>query len=423
MNLPAAPALRRRKLAVVLAGIAVLCASGPAALQDPPTRETLEKWIEHARAGSPAVRPQAAQRLVRAGAPAAELLLERASAEGGGIAELGPDLVEVLGAFGSPALRARQLEALAEPDFPWRPAAARGYAAQVTPEERDRLPALLGDPLAAVRAAALDAVRALEARDQGPAVAALLEDPDDRVRRLAACLLSDWGDRSKLAWLRADLSRSDTFFDRPTGTTARYDAWRLLRPRLADPPPFDPGLDPAAPEALAQCDRLAESLPETLAVELPPVARPAGALPECPLGLELRSCRRGELVLRWSSDDELFVGLGNPARLALPEGSSARLLERARKAFASLGEQRFFGAPGCDLEDYLWQDPAADAGRAQVFRISKGPAAVAGLRPAPLGELAAEIVASLPEDARDDPRTKDLKRRVRETLAALGGEL
>ncbi|MBL8900936.1 MAG: HEAT repeat domain-containing protein [Planctomycetes bacterium] len=425
MKLPLAARAALAWLACLGAVLALLPAA-LAAPQDPPSSEQIDQWIEHARGGKPAVRPQAAQRLVRAGAPAAARLLALAGSTSKECAALGPDLIESFGAFESEPLRAKLLEALRDPDFPWRPAAARGLAAKPKPAERALVLALLEDPLAAVRAAAIDALRALGEKEARDVLASRLADEDDRVRRRAAALLSDWGDRTSLAWLLEDLARSDSFFDRATGQMARYEAWTFLKTRLEGTSrsiAFQPQWAPSEVQAVDARGALAQALFSTAkSPSIPPLARAAQPAIDEVLGLELRSCRKGEFFLRWNSRDELWVGLGNAARLPLAPGTSEKLLAAADAAFRKLGAERFFGEPGCDLEDYLWRP--AGSPRAEVFRLSKGPQAVQGLRPAALQELARLLVASLPtETDASDPRTVELARRVREALIALGGEL
>ncbi|MBK9383693.1 MAG: HEAT repeat domain-containing protein [Planctomycetes bacterium] len=402
-----------------------------AAPQEPPraqqpTSEQIDQWIEHARGGRPAVRPQAAQRLVRAGEPAAARLLALSGSTSLECAALGPDLIEAFGSFESPPLRAKLLLALRDPDFPWRPAAARGLAGKPKTAERALVLELLSDPLAAVRAAAIDALRALDAQDARELLAARLADEDDRVRRRAAALLCDWGDRTALAWLLEDLARGDAFFDRTTGQMARYEAWTFLKQRLEGTSrslAFQPQWPPSDAQAVEARGALAQALfSAAKSPAIPQLARAAQPAIDEVLGLELRSCRKGEFFLRWNARDELWVGLGNAARLPLAPGTSEKLFAAADAAFRKLGAERFFGEPGCDLEDYLWRPPGA--ARAEVFRLSKGPQAVPGLRPAALQELARLLVASLPaETDASDPRTTELARRVREALIALGGEL
>src|SRR5690606_34290310 len=131
------------------------------------------------------------------------------------------------------------------------------------------------------------------------------------------------------------------------------DAARLLEQRLGGELGVNPGTDPtdeAAQAALAKLEARVRELSGDDARELPDVARAADLEGEALLGIEVRSCRQGEHFLRWTADDELWVGAGNPTRIALPEGTTARLVEAAAALAPELGPRGAFGEPGCDLE-------------------------------------------------------------------------
>ena len=369
--------------------------------------DELERLLRDAREGAPVVRPQAAQRLVALGQPAAERLLAECGEGPRDLALLGADLVGVLGRFENAELRDRLWAAVADVDFPWRPAAVKGLAETARDEEAARYGELLADPLAAVRVAALGAFEALELRGRKAAVEARLTDGDDRVRRAAAALLDDWGEPWALAWLVEELKREDRYFESPTGRTARYEAIRLIAARLGERFGYRPGQPPseeanraALAEIEARCrERAGGELPE-----LPAVARAAPATEGDVIGLELRSCRRGEFYLRWNRDDTLLVGKGNAVRVSLPEGTVAGLLAAAREQLGELGDERSWGAGGCDAEVFRWV-PEGES-RARVYRVSKGPQAVEGLRPAELGRLAEGLLATVPEGVEDGLRER-----------------
>ncbi len=408
-----------------------LLAGAASAIQDQPApaqRDQLTQLLHDAREGPPVVRPQAAQRLIALGEPARERLVAESETLRE-LAALGPDVVEVLGAFDDERLRGRLWSALGDADFPWRPAAARslaGSAAGADEAEIERFVALLADPLSYVRVAALDGLAALDARGRKSLVRARLADPDDSVRRRAALLLDAWGEHDALAWLVEELRRDDTFFDSRLGRAARGEAIRALEERLGGRFGYEARLEPDDPANVAAIGQIVErcrALWGAVDPVLPPVARAAPsetAEAEAVLGLELRSCRRGELFLRWQRDDVLLVGTGNAARVELPEGTVARLVEAAKPLLAKLGDARTWGEPGCDVELLYWRpEPGA---RASVLRVSKGPDAVDGLRPDALGELVRALVATLPSGG-EDPRVDDLAARTEDVLGALGGPL
>jgi hypothetical protein len=405
----------------VVLTLAVLGSRAPVLAQDsPPSKAEIAKLIATAREGSPPVRPQAAERLLAMGEPAAAELRELAGTTSAELAHLGSDLVEVLARFGDPALRAREWDALGAPDFPWRPAAARSLAAQPAAAELERFVALLADPLPLVRVAALTGLEHLDARTKIEAVRARLADDNDRVRREAARLLDLWGEHAALGLLVEELRRDDAFFRNPTGRLARADAARLLAQRLGDLGGYRPEKDPSDPEnraaidaLLARCRELAGgTLPE-----LPSVARATSHGEGDLFGLEIRSCRRGELFLRWNASDHLLVGTGNPVTVDLPPGTVAGLREPISALLAELGETRVFGIPGCDVEQFHWQ-PEADA-KDRTIVVSKGPEPIEGVRPQPLRKLYALLVASIPEQA----SLPNLRERVVEALTVVGGPL
>lgn len=391
----------------------------------------LEAMLDKAIRGSAVIRPQAAARLVPMGAPAAERILALCAGGPPEIAKLGASLVEVFGAFQDPRLRALLWACLDDRDFPWRPAAARSLALNPLADDRDRetsaFRALLTDPIAPVRMAAAQAFEALHptpTEAMRAELRALLGDPSDYVRRAAAVTLVGWGEPEALLWLVEDLRRTDTFFERWSGKNAAYESRRALAKLVGDVFGYDPESSPTDPTNVAALRKLDEAVRAMIGERplptLPEVARAAGPVVDAALGLELVSCRRGEHFLCWTTGDELLVGMGNPARVKLPEGTTARLVALAQEELAKL-ERPFFGEPGCDLEMLRLVDPPGSAPRSWI--VSKGQAKVEGLRPEALGRLMRALVASIPETIDSaDPRLADLRAAARETMAAVGGE-
>ena len=393
---------------------ALLVALGLALLPQEDERARLERVFAKARDRTFAARAQAAQRFAAGGAPARALALEATAAGTEAVAALGPDLVAVLPALDA-ELAARVETALEDPDFPWRPAAARALVPTATAEARGRWVARLDDPIGPVRAEAVDALGFLEARDLLPRLRRALADPDERVRRRAAVVLDGWGERDALYWLLEELRRDDVFLGNPTGRVARSEAARLLADVLGEELELDPfgRPDDANHRALiARVEGLLEARGGTPPEALPNVARAtAGDLGEV-LGLEIASCRRGEFALRFTADDELLVGYGTPRRLALAAGTSARLVAAFEKAFGA-EPGRTFGDPGCDRE--AWHLRPAGKGRSSWKSVTKGFRPRPDLRPEALSTLAAALVAALPDPA--------LAAEVRAALEAVGGEL
>lgn len=410
-------------------------------LQEPPAQDAaatqaaddekrLEAMLDKAIRGSAVIRPQAAARLVPMGAPAVERILALCAGGPPEIAKLGASLVEVFGAFQEPRLRELLWVCLADRDFPWRPAAARSLAQNPLAEDREQetaaFRALLADPIAPVRMAAAQAFQALHptpTEAMRAELRALLRDPSDYVRRAAAVTLVGWGEPEALLWLVEDLRRTDTFFERWSGKNAAYESRRALGTLVGDTFGYDPETPPTGPTNATALQKLDEAVRARIGDRsvppLPAVARASGPVTNAALGLELVSCRRGEHFLCWTTDDELLVGMGNPARVTLPVGTTKRLLALAQAELAKL-ERPFFGEPGCDLEMLRLVDPPGATPRSWI--VSKGQAQVEGLRPEALGRLMRAMVASIPERIESaDPRLADLRAAAQETMAAVGG--
>lgn len=386
------------------------------------TQDRIASLIEKARTARAVIRPQAALRLVRMGDEAGQALLSAAGESSEDFAALGKDLIEVSGAFPLPELRSKLWMALSDDAFPWRSSAALGLVNLPSPKETPHFVDLLDDPLASVRAAAVRALGALDARQHKDLLKSKLHwEGDDRVRRTIALQLDQWGERWALWFLVADLRRSDTFFGQPTGSAARIAAYRQLLERIENPGfEFQPS---SPPDSTANTQALEQIEAALTPIAGQPIALPAVARVQAPilderLGLELRSCRLGEFFLRWTDDDTLLVGRGIPARVQLPAGTTQTLARIATERSAKLGDKRFWGNPGCDQETFHLRDAN---GKDHVVLISKGPLPVLGLRPSPLGGVATDLLASLPDAEHEDPRLNRLRSRVDACLEAIGG--
>lgn len=399
---------------------------------DPEVLAKIEKYIGLAKTGRMPVRPQAAKRLVSMGEPALARLIEECGEEGAKIAELGQALVEVLGDFEDPGLRRMLWTSLEDLDFPWRGAAARSLAKTAQADELEKHWALLLDRLAPVRVAAIDALGKIESpRDDSRRQLAehLKGEPNDRVRRAAALLLDDWGLPAYLSLLVEDLRRSDSYFRLSFGEEARFQAYRALKKRLGDLHGYRPEVHPAEGENAKAIEMIAAAVLERAegkTVALPSLARAGGPIEGNRIGLELRSCRLGEFFLRWNEGDVLYVGTGLPFEIALPAGSVAKLEAALQECATQVGEQRYWGTAGCDIEQLRLRD---GQGKIVNFLVSKGQAAVPDLRPAALDRAMALLVESIPAYAPGqeadgdwgDDRAQDLKAKVAEALRAIGG--
>ncbi len=420
--------------------------------------ERIEKYLRHAQTGSAIIRPQAARKLAELGEPAAARLLELSGDSNRTLADLGSSLVEVFGQFGvgehGLALRGLAWGALEDSEFPWRPAAARAVADFVGRDQFERLARFVDDPIAPVRFGALDGLFAatMDRAGQPKAsdelkrrfielAATRLADENDIVRHEAAAELHARGYEDALLWIIEGLKRVDSFFDMPTGEAARYSALSLLADRGIDLGEYNPELPPsnaaniaaiAHMEAEVRADgkasraKLPKELRELVPTELPKIALAAPRVEGALIGLQLKSCRRGDYYLRWTADDVLVIGYGNPARIQLETGTTRRLVERAERTQKATGDKVYWGVQGCDMEGYHMPRLGQPKGRPQILTVSKNEQPIADLRPAALGELGAALAASIPSDEEltgQDLRTRALAERVRIAFESIGGEL
>ena len=380
-----------------------------------------KRLLEVATEGSPRVRYQASLRLAALGETGAALVRERLGSDAGYLT-LGPALYEALVEFDDPRLRAAVWESLEDALNPWRPAGARALAKTARMEESGRFHALLKDHISAVRAEAVAGVAIGDENHAKDALRPRLTDENGRVRRRAAAALARLGEHAALAWLVEDLRRDDSWFDMRLGRIARAEAAQALgeilgREAIAV---YSSRSAPDSPETAAKIEDIEErcrALAGEEWPELPDIARAPGLIEGEVVGVELRSCRHGELLLRWTQDDRLVIGEGDTDIRQLPEGSTARLLERAQAALETLGDQRSFGDPGCDLERYHFRLP--DTTRARTIQLSKGPEAVPDLRPAALHPVAEAMIRS----AGGAGLGNSWRREVEVTFESLGGPL
>ena len=401
------------------------------AVADEATLAKVEKYLGLARTGRLPVRPQAARRLVGMGPVAVERLLAECGEDGADMEGLGQHLVEALADAGDDRLRRLLWSRVSDLEFAWRAPAARGLARAPQEGERARFVGFTRDRLSEVRRAGAEALGALDHDEEQLAsvrrrLQDLTVDPRGRVRRAAAAALVDLGSPVNLFNLTLELAREDDYFGVRFGEAARFEALRLLEARLEGELDFAAEDSPSSEANAAALDDLRARILELSGGLMPMVA--ATAMPGGPtdgdvLGLELRSCRAGELFLRWNDRDQLLVGTGRPAVVELEPGTVARLRTELAGLLEEVGEQRFWGEPGCDLEQL--RVVGAD-GELLTYLISKGQAQVPDLRPAPLERAEALLLATLPDTWPGpgvDPRVETLRRRAAATLAAVGGPL
>jgi hypothetical protein len=406
--------------------MALVLGQGLAAAQKENRREVtparLEKLIRAATQGSPVVRPQAAQRLEKMGPVAHRAVLDYVAGKQN-LFGVGPELLQVAAALAVPGdggrteLRARFWGHVGERDFPWRAALVAGLGKSPQTGERARFVALLSDRLLAVRLAALRSFSAESGKDVLPLLQARQKVETEGVARRALARRAFEAGQGPALWeLFHELDRTDYFFDQPVGLIARLEASRFLKTLLPEGPEFDAQASVDSPDAQTQRAAWSEYLKRIAGPE--PQASPGAKPPagEPILGLELRSCRRGEFFLRWTDADQLWVGRGRPHCIDLEPGTHLALLVAAQGAAAAMGDQHLTGQPGCDQESFHLRLPGSK--RSSVYLITKGPEPVKDLRPFSLNPLLRELMKTLAVDELPKGMARDLQ----DALIDLGGE-
>ncbi|MEZ6005567.1 MAG: hypothetical protein R3F33_15460 [Planctomycetota bacterium] len=421
MKTPRPSRLRSSSAVLFLA----LCAAVPAAASmEKQEGARLEKLIEVAISGSPVVRGQAAERLLGRADEVRGLVLARlAQAVPGenfeGWWDLGPEFLRLAASLTRPGvaeekdLRKALWQASKDPVFPWRFALVEGLAVEARIGELDRFAEYLRDPLFAVRTAALAGLAKGSAEASIPAVkAALRTETDARAGRAMAAFLLDHEQAEGAWYLWRELVREDRFFDQPVGLTARADAAQKLAAHWSH---LDAGILAGEPrgEAATNARReLGQRLTETFGPE-PKISEskpaPAG---EPVLGLELRSCRLGEVFLRWTDAEQLWIGRDTVQVIALPEGTLASLRAAAQGTIEAMGKDYLTGEAGCDLMGLSIQVPGEK--RPKRYLVTKGPRFVQGLTPKAMERLLIQSLGSLPEEGGLRPTVSSL-------LAEFGG--
>ena len=386
------------------------------------TPARLEKLIRAASQGSPVVRPQAAQRLEKMGPMAHKAVLEHVQGKED-LFGVGPELLEVAAALATPGdggrteLRARFWGYVGERDFPWRAALVAGLGREPQGQERGRFVALLDDRLLAVRLAAMKGFAGESAAELLPLIQArLAKETEGVARRALARRAYELGHTRSLWLLYAELGRADYFFDQPVGLVARLEAAKFLKALLPEGPKFDAQAPVESDAALAQRQAwhalilaIAGPEPKRIVGPVAPVGTPI-------LGLELRSCRRGEFFLRWTDQDQLWIGRGRPWAFDLKPGTHASLMIAAQGAAMAMGDRKLTGQPGCDQESFHMRFPGSK--RSSVYMITKGPAPVPDLRPYALDPLLREMMGTLQVQGLPEGLASELA----EALVDLGGD-
>ena len=188
-------------------------------------------------------------------------------------------------------------------------------------------------------------------RDRAPIDGLVESDADPRVRIRVASLLAESGDQRFVGVLVGALELNADFLGDPWGKREADRAEKVVRPLLSE------GAAVAATADFSSAKRAF-----------------AG-------GLAIRSCRHGDLFLRWTDDGELLAGLLPQGGVRLPESAWSRL--RAGLAKLEPDAHRIHGKVICDYLEVVTGQPAR--------RIKCAP----GELPGDLGSWLAELADTL----------------------------
>jgi hypothetical protein len=305
----------------------------------------------------PQLHVSASRRLKERGGPAvASAILDYVSKHGrNALSIVG---TETLGALKDPRIVALLRELLADPEFTWRPAAARALAEHADPSSLEAFRAGLGDKLWGVRAASVLGLERLNDRASAARLKELLGDEIYDVRAQAAKSLHAFGDLAGLPVL-VEALRSDTvWFEIDYGQIAREDAWNFLKRLTKDDFGYKPweSAEARAP-GLARFEAwIAKTIPDWRE-RVPAKARARAEQADYVFGYELRSCQRGDFFLRIDAQDNLVLGYFNleKAKLAAAE---KRELEAALEGVKAVDRSTAYGEGGCDFEQFYVKDGA-----------------------------------------------------------------
>ncbi len=313
--------------------------------------------------GSPriAIRIAAARKVASAGDVAVPALREQAARAGANSIPL--TLVEALVDNGGdgPELCALLREWAMDRDFYWRAQSLRGLALRAgagRTEDAGLFQAALRDPAWLVRANAALGLARTDAIDEAgePAWRALLADPDPRVVSRAAALVLPLAPEQEVLQALVDaLGDGRTFLGDPWGNRRCTEALAALKQWAADtslePRPlttkptqltWNPGAGIAGNRVTI--DTVIEvARRRTTALLREPLELRDGDVP-FDGGIEVFSCRNGDLFLRWTAAGDMVAGLTGEGRFQVaPEPWGAL---RARLEATGLGAE--VGTVVCD---------------------------------------------------------------------------
>lgn len=236
-------------------------------------------------------------------------------------------------------------------DFYYRASALRGIALRAAPDLADLLRRYHDDPAWLMRThARFGLVQLGETTPLGAAES----DPRARVR-LAMLVLAAGKTTPPLQPLFDALVDDRTFHDVPFGKRLGLEAHKALKTWLgADFPTLPDGDAPDARRTAIELLLAAAQAKSGQQLRQPePAGDPAVAFAG---GLELLSCKSGDVFVQWTADGQVFGGLDAGERVRLPAPASERL-QQERTALDLSGDP---GVVVCDSLRLFWTQPATD---------------------------------------------------------------
>ncbi|MBK8097516.1 MAG: hypothetical protein IPK26_10430 [Planctomycetes bacterium] len=283
-------------------------------------------------------------------------------------------------------------------EFYWRAQALRGLALRRLPQHRPLFARSANDPAWLFRTwARIGLWVDGQTLVGGPVLDGLL-DPDPRAQvELAAWLFSN-GEPAGAGILMGALCDERTFLGDPWGRRRCRKALTAVQTRITGNLEFDPDKDTRENvESLSRIhswfiDRLQTRVPEPL-----PVTDTGRAFVG---GIEIASCRHGDLFLRWTADGFVWPGLEETRSVRLRPATWQKLWQE--RTALRLAEQ--VGVVVCDKLRLRLDDPAVHAAVA--------PAALPAAATDWLKQLAAAI-----EEGGDRDLAEQLRTRLRQFAA------
>lgn len=359
--------MNARHLAIPL--LVLACASPSTAQDTDPTdwADAVRKAAEHSRF---AVRRAAAGKIAQAGDAAVPAIVAFQN-------EAGPTKIPLLlvDAMAKSDVTGPMTEALLESwakdvDFYWRSQALGGLARRAVEHALSLFRRAVDDASHLYR---IEGARGLLAVGDGAAddlrVRALLADEDPRTRLRVGLMLLENGDTAGVGEIVAAVRGADrAFVDDPWG--GRDALWALRELKRITGKDFTAALGGEGDERKAALEGLADWARETRPGWEPEPRRAQTV--RAIGGVEIRSCRNGDMFVRWTDDGTVLVGL-DPLR---PVRADKEALARLLDGLPELAGVETHGTVICDYVR-LVVPPPADGGMAEVHHKA-APSALPG---------------------------------------------